>query len=117
MPIRFDYDTARAANAVLWLLSSHGGRLNQGKLMKLVFFADRRHLELYGRPIVGGNYVALENGPVTKELHRQFKTADAKLAAFHREGDTVVANGSYDEAELSQSDLEVLQEIDREIGN
>lgn len=64
MEIKFEYDSLRAAEAALSLLNLHGGSMDLLKLVKLVFLADREHLARYGRPIIGGKYVAMKHGPV-----------------------------------------------------
>jgi uncharacterized phage-associated protein len=116
MSVAFPYDQERATQAVLWLLAQHGGKLPVLKLMKLVFFADRLHLARYGRPIVGGRYVAMPYGPVASELKDDVDEPKPPRPAFEREGNDVKALGAYDEDVLSDSDLEVLAETNAKYG-
>jgi uncharacterized phage-associated protein len=44
-----------------------GGSTNKMKSLKLLWLADRLHLNKYGRPIINDTYVAMENGPVASE--------------------------------------------------
>src|SRR3989304_4693392 len=112
--IRFNYDPARARNAVAYILFKHSGQLDILKLVKLLFFADRLHLVKYGRPIVGGQYVAMPYGPVSSELYDELNEG---TSAFRRIGkNKVVLTGRVEESELSESDIEVLSDIDREYG-
>lgn len=74
MPIEFPYDREKATHAVRWLLDRHGGKLDCMQLLKLIFFADRDHLARFGRPIVGGHYVAMKNGPVALELYEELRS-------------------------------------------
>lgn len=41
-----------------------GVRVTQYEILKTLFFADRRHLTVYGRPITFDQYEALPDGPV-----------------------------------------------------
>lgn len=34
------------------------------KVLKILFYADKAHLERYGRPVVGDRYIKMEYGPV-----------------------------------------------------
>ncbi|MGD0679946.1 MAG: Panacea domain-containing protein, partial [Polyangiaceae bacterium] len=70
--IEFEYDEERARHATLWLLQEHG-TLDHIKLLKLVVLADVEHLKRYGRPIVGGEYFAMEHGPVASQLYDELK--------------------------------------------
>jgi len=61
----------KATQALNWLASQAGGRLNKMAALKLVFFADRYHLRKYGRPLTGDSYLAMNFGPVpsgTKDI-------------------------------------------------
>jgi uncharacterized phage-associated protein len=87
------------------------------KLVKLVFFADRRHLVKYGRPIVGGTYVAMPLGPVSSELLDAINaTPVAGEALFVLAGDDLLLTGYPQEEAFSESEIEVLDEIDAEYG-
>lgn len=116
--IKFPYDADKARNVTQWLLKRHV-QLDHIKVLKLVVLADLEHLARYGRPIVGGPYFALEHGPVASELYD-----DLKLGASGGLGTEAISVGSYvvrslaelDEDYLSESDLEVLSEIEAKYG-
>ena len=55
-------------DAARYLLSRNGGRLNYTKLIKLLYLADRKHLQLYDSPITGDSYVSMKMGPVLSSL-------------------------------------------------
>lgn len=112
-PIQFQYDVNKARQAVLWLLHKHGGAMDKLKLIKLIFFADRAHLVRYGRPIVGGQYYAMDLGPVSSELKDDVDKATlTNELPFKTQGDyNLVAKGPADEDWLSESDLETLDEV------
>ncbi len=52
-----------AAQAVHYLLHKMGA-LNQLKVIKMIFLADKYHLLHMGRTITGDTYIAMEHGPV-----------------------------------------------------
>jgi uncharacterized phage-associated protein len=112
--MEFAYDAERAHNATLWLLKRHGA-LDHIKVLKLVVLADLEHLARYGRPIVGGEYFAMEHGPVASELYDELKLGTvAGTEAVNSYLLRAVAEP--DEDQLSETDLEVLQEINEKFG-
>ena len=118
MPIDFQYDCSKATQAILWLLSQHGGVIYKLSLVKLIFLADRAHLAKYGRPIVGGQYVAMKHGPVGSELLDYLSRAvEGSGLPFQVVGIWVRASQPASEEELSESDIRVLHEIDAQYGN
>lgn len=134
MPVTFPYDRPRAHQGALWFLHRHGGTLDVLKLVKLLFFADRLHLWRYGRPITGGEYKALPHGPVAAQLlddlsegcetvgYRPPQGASGGILMestpfpFVREGQRIRAGEPLNDDFLAESDLEVLEEVDREYG-
>lgn len=58
----FKYD--KAVNAILFSLQILGGKTDMHKLCKILYFADQRHLSIYGRSITGDTYIAMQFGPV-----------------------------------------------------
>jgi uncharacterized phage-associated protein len=115
MSIVFRYDPERASHATRWLLARHGGRLDRLKLIKLIFLADRLHLARYGRPIVGGRYVAMEHGPVASDFYNAIK--GDTLEGTKQDGVRVECAVRPDEDFLSETDLEVLREVNDQYGS
>ena len=58
------YDIRKVANAILYFLDKDVKYLGKTKLMKLLYFADKYHLNKYGRPIFNDKYIKLQHGPV-----------------------------------------------------
>ena len=85
MTITFDYNQQKAFQVILWFLGRHGERLEKLKLVKLIFFADREHLHRYGRPIVGGRYVAMPLGPVASQCLDDMRVKQEKEAKAKQE--------------------------------
>lgn len=53
----------------------HDGRLNKMKALKLIWLADRLHLNKYGRTISGDTYYAMKNGPVASAVRNILEQA------------------------------------------
>jgi len=83
------------------------------KLIKMIFLADREHLVRYGRPIVGGNYVAMDLGLVSSDLKDYIEGKQkSRDLPFAIQGEyNLVASQATKEDWLSESELEVLDEI------
>ncbi len=117
-PIKFPYNRDKAIQVALWLLNRHGGTLDKLKLVKLIFFADRKHLARYGKPIVGGNYCAMKFGPVLSEFLDDLNKAQKK-GTFPFESTTtnkVYTNVQPNEELLSESDIKILEMVDKNYG-
>lgn len=67
-PVHFD--TAKALQAAAALLRRESSRsMTRLRLMKLLYMANRRMLERYGRPILHGRAVAMKHGPVPSDVY------------------------------------------------
>lgn len=76
------FDDRKALEAVLFVVS----RLPDPtfhSVSKVLYFADRSHLERYGRLIFGGHYVAMKWGPVQSQTYDMMKAA-AGLQGYAR---------------------------------
>jgi uncharacterized phage-associated protein len=84
---------------------------------KVLFFAEKSHLNRYGRPIVADTFIAMPNGPVPSTIYDFINGAldnagdpEAITAALSVEGDKyrrVTARRSPDMDALSPSDVEL----------
>lgn len=61
-----------SVNAILYILSQIECK-DMHKISKILYFADQRHLLLYGRTITGDEYIAMKNGPVPSSIFNIFK--------------------------------------------
>jgi uncharacterized phage-associated protein len=89
------------------------------KLFKLLYFADKYHLSEFGRPIFGGHYVALKDGPVPSEAYDVVKGISNPFHdVFTVSGHKITVNPSANPGaeSLSESDIEALDKISDEIG-
>ena len=62
----FEYEAT--VNSLLYALHRLGGKADVHKLCKILYFADQRHLSLYGRSITGDTYIAMQYGPVPSNV-------------------------------------------------
>jgi uncharacterized phage-associated protein len=124
MRARYGANMAKALEVVLWLANERPS-IDFHKLLKLLFFADKYHLNLYGRPIVGGMYYAAEYGPLNLPVYDILTKnplaveviagsddvcdADGLLAFNVESRYRVVAQRKPDSDLMSESDVEALK--------
>ena len=72
-PFDFRLDPRRAVQAAGFLLRLHGRPMGRMRLLKLLYLADRESMRLCGRPIVGGHYANMDNGPILSEVYNLIK--------------------------------------------
>lgn len=117
--IRFRFAPAKARAAVQWMLQeARPDSLDLHTILKTCYFADKHHLNRWGRPIFGARYRAMRYGPVPVEIYEMLKGehywlaelgADRfpwSLTGYRVRGE----NEPPDLDELSRTDLEALEE-------
>ncbi|MBN1796711.1 MAG: SocA family protein [Sedimentisphaerales bacterium] len=116
--VTFQFDREKATQAIVWLIKRNNGSMDKLQLVKLLFLADREHLSKYGRPIVGGSYYAMDYGPVSSQLLDYLNEPINKESAFIVDKNhTIIAQNTSGQEWLSQSDLDVLDEIYKSYGH
>jgi uncharacterized phage-associated protein len=93
-------------------------------IMKMMYLADKLHLERFGRFIAGDNYTAMEKGPVPSHAYNMIKKvrgdvncrdgSDLAIACdflIYRDDHRIDLKREPDYDELSASDIECLQEV------
>jgi uncharacterized phage-associated protein len=58
------YSIEKVANAIIYFVEAGVKHFGKTKLMKLMYFSDKSHLESYGRTIFFDDYYKLPRGPV-----------------------------------------------------
>jgi uncharacterized phage-associated protein len=68
MPLRFQFDERKGREALAYITSKWPG-VTVFFASKALFFAEKAHLNRYGRPIVADTFIAMPNGPVPSTLY------------------------------------------------
>lgn len=114
--IRFRTNPHKALEVILWFAARRDG-IDFHSILKLLFFADKYHLNRYGRPIVGDQYKALSYGPVAQTTYDILKREPLALQDLGLEEVPFIVRGSYrvhperapNLRKLSASDIEALE--------
>jgi Protein of unknown function (DUF4065) len=115
--IRFRFAATKVLAAVQWALHAHA-KLDLHAVLKACYFADKSHLNKYGRPIFGARYRAMRFGPVPLEIYEMLKgeslwLAELRIANYPwvLEGYTLrkCADSNLNTDCLSDTDLEELK--------
>ena len=67
------YNRRKALNALLFLCDHLPKPVDVYAAMKVIYFADKCHLERFGRLMFGETYIAMENGPVPSGVYDVIK--------------------------------------------
>lgn len=122
-PFRFD---AEKALEVFLYISKRAPIPDIYHVLKVLYFADREHLERYGRLICGDEYYALKDGPVpsgtydlvrsVQDPYRETPYAEIARAAFSLDGYWVKPSRDPDLSFLSKSDRACIDAAIKNIG-
>jgi len=117
--LRFQFDEKKGVEVLTYIASQWPG-ITPFFASKVLFFAEKWHLNRYARPIVADTFIAMPNGPVPSTLYDFIKgnlsnsgDPEAFFAAIQIDRDQylrVNAKRAADEETLSPSDLECLNE-------
>lgn len=115
--IRFKFAAAKALAAIQWMLREHQP-MDLHAILKTCYFADKAHLNQFGRPVFGAAYRAMRFGPVPLEIYEMLKGESIWLAEIQvdrypwaLEGYNVrlLDNREPELGALSETDLECLR--------
>lgn len=122
--IHFRNNASKSLEVILWFAQKRPG-IDFHAILKLLFFADKEHLNQHGRPIVGGAYNALPYGPVSQPTYDILKRDPLALEVLGvHEDPPFVVKGNYcvhgtrgpDLRKLSRTDLQALEKVWAEYG-
>ena len=111
--IEFELNYAKAIEALLYVLSKRK-TLNLYNAIKIIFEADKVHLNLHGRPVTGDTYIKMEYGTVPSSIYDMIKGDPAGLAALELKAYPFKVEDAYYLKALRKPDLDVLSESDIE---
>jgi len=118
MAIHFQTNPHKAVEVIVWFATKRPG-IDFHSILKLLFFADKDHLNEWGRPIVGDRYYALPYGPVAQMTYdilkreplalEELKTANHELPFEVRNSYCVHAHRAPNLDRLSDTDVAALE--------
>ncbi|GAO28320.1 Panacea domain-containing protein [Geofilum rubicundum] len=93
-------DILKIKAALLYVVSAFEG-VDILRTFKILYFANKEHLALYGRPIIKDEFYALQNGPVPSKIYDAVKLAQGKANAFQTDeikelANSIIAGGEDD---------------------
>lgn len=91
MAITFNLNAKKAIEAIVYLANKKPS-MTQYFFMKMIFYADKFHINKYGTPVIGDRYIKMANGPVPSFV----------LDAIHKDG-SKLTHDDYEEIEKSLS--------------
>lgn len=121
-------DTEKALDVMYYFVNKVGGSITDVKLMKLMYFSDRKSLLETGFPITDDSYYIMNRGPVlsssldlVNHYTQEFSTLFEKPTATHEGGYPVKKIHLKKEATrqldyLAEIELEILDAIFNELG-
>ncbi len=65
---RYRINYAKAIEAIVWLAKQKPG-IDIYHVVKVLFYADKKHLNKYARPILGDTYICANYGPLPSGIH------------------------------------------------
>ena len=83
---RYVANTAKALEVVLWLANEQPG-IDVYHVVKAVFYADKHHVTIHGRPICGDSYSAAPYGPLAQIIHGILRQDPISMLALGDNGD------------------------------
>jgi uncharacterized phage-associated protein len=115
----FPFKSAKVIQAAAVLLDRERSRqMSYYRLLKLLYIADREHLRLTGRPIVGGRAVAMKAGPLHSAAYDLVKGTHPDYAAwadhFFVEGRNIEMRHHPGNGELSKREIQTLLAVAKE---
>lgn len=128
------FDAEKAIEAILYV-ASNAPIPDLYHVGKILYYADRLHLEKYGRQITGDRYRAMYNGPVAfgvydllktsnkEKTEKQYCPCDKKLvtSAFEMLGEEedhlIIKKRECDADFFSKSDFKCIDEAIKMVGN
>lgn len=120
------FDEKRTAQMAAYFLQKAAGAMPLLKLMKLMYLADRRSIELHGHPITFDRMVSMDHGPVlSTTLNLANGTVETAEGGWDhwisdRTGHNIALNRKFvrdDLLELSDADLAVLDDVWAKVGH
>lgn len=108
--LKFQFDEEKAVE-VLAYIAEQWPKITAFYASKVMFFAEKKHLSKYGRPIVADTFIAMPNGPVPSTMYDIMRGNLDQLGDPQKIIDTLECHRSSRYIEITakrQADLDVL---------
>jgi hypothetical protein len=105
MAIKFNMNKQKAIECVLWIIQR--GEPNMYNIWKILFAAEKYHLNEYCRPITGDEYAAMQYGTVPSWLYKA--ACDGNARGFVKCGNALIKERKPITKFFSKSDIEALE--------
>ncbi|CAD5970647.1 hypothetical protein PCC9214_03789 [Planktothrix tepida] len=82
MEYQFDFNIEKGIESILYILELLENKVQPTihRVSKFLYFADKEHLEKYGRFIFGDSYYAMKHGPVPSQIYDLLKLVRGDLS-------------------------------------
>jgi hypothetical protein len=100
MTARFEFDPDKALSSTAYLAERTGETMYT--ILKMLYVADRCHLERYGRPITGDNFFALPEGACPSKIYDSMKSLRGEIQTNY-----MPASDRYLEVDRTTNDVNV----------
>jgi len=108
MTIRFTINPQKAVEALIWIIQRGEG--NVYNAMKILFAADKYHLNKYTRPVTGDKYAAMRFGTVPTWIYEATRLTSPGIGFKRNENTLTLEPGRvFYRGLFSISDLEALE--------
>ena len=108
MNIRFTINPQKAIEALVWIIQR--GETNVYNAMKILFAADKYHLNTHYRPVLGDRYVAMQFGTVPSWTYDATRLTTPGIGFKRHENTLTLEPGrEFNRRKFSESDLEALE--------
>ena len=108
---QFKLNKQKAIHSLLYVVSKLN-KADKHKTYKILYFADRKHIKRYGRPIIGDAYVKMSFGPVpsfVKDVVDEKLDENLEIVTVYN-NKYIKALMKFDIQFLSETDIECLDE-------
>jgi uncharacterized phage-associated protein len=121
------FNRDKALEAIIYV-AQHLNSSSLHSVSKILYLADKRHLQHFGRLICGDRYIAMEYGPVPSAVYGMMKVADGresidadwddliKEALVIRGGRYVKPRRKVNASLLAQSEIDCIQQTIKKYG-
>lgn len=106
----FNLDKDKVTASLLYVCEKLGGTLDMYSLLKILYFAECKHLLNYGRPITGDAIIAMQYGPVPSHSYDLVKHSKVNPELFTISENIVETVKKPNLSVFSESDIECLDQ-------